>query len=51
MLNLKLVASGPTLEVYNPDTLSSTYGKSFHLLEDVMKLSKRNREGYGQFSS
>lgn len=48
MLNLRLVAAGPIHETYNSDTLASTYGKSFHLLEDVMKLSKKTQEGYGK---
>lgn len=52
MLNMRLISFGPILEAYNPDTLSSTYGKSFHLLNDVMKLSKRTKEGlYGNPSS
>lgn len=46
MLNLRLTAAGPISEVYTPSTLSSTYGKSFHLLDDVMKLSKKTKEGY-----
>lgn len=51
MLNMRLVAVGPVLEAYNPDTLSSTYGKSFHLLHDVMQLSKKAKEGYGKHTT
>lgn len=48
MLNLKLSAAGPVEEAYNKESLSSTYGKSYHLLDDVMKLSKKTKEGYEQ---
>lgn len=51
MLNLRLSAAGPVNEVYNPKNLASTYGKSYHLLDDVMKLSKLTKEGYDQHSS
>ncbi|MCB1113389.1 MAG: metal ABC transporter ATP-binding protein [Chlamydiia bacterium] len=47
MLNLRLSASGPVKEVYNADNLELTYGRSYHLLDDVMKLSKKTKEGYG----
>lgn len=45
MLNMRLTAAGPVKEVYNPETLAATYGKSFHLLDDVMKLSKQTKRG------
>lgn len=51
MLNMRLVAAGSVAEAYHPDTLRSTYGKSFHLLDDVMKLSKKTIEGYGKYTS
>lgn len=50
MLNLRLSAAGPTHLVYNADTLASTYGKNYHLLDDVMKLAKKAQEGYDRTS-
>jgi manganese/zinc/iron transport system ATP- binding protein len=40
MLNMRLVAYGPVYEVFNPDTLNSTYGKSYALLDEALKLSQ-----------
>lgn len=51
MLNLRLSAAGAVSEVYNAQSLALTYGRSFHLLDDVMKLSKKTQEGYGPFTS
>ena len=41
MLNMRLVAVGPLLEVYNSDTLYMTYGKSSSLFDEVLKLSQK----------
>lgn len=51
MLNLRLTAAGPVDKVYNAETLALTYGRSYHLLDDVMKLSRQVKEGYGNTPS
>lgn len=45
MLNMRLVAYGPTSKMYNPDTLLSTYGKSFALFDEALKLSQHKTTG------
>lgn len=45
MLNMSLVASGKTQEVFTDANLKKTYGKGFPILEQVAKLSKRTNEG------
>lgn len=39
LLNLRLVASGPTKSCYNEENLVKTYGKSAQLFEEVVKRS------------
>ncbi|MFA6915521.1 MAG: ABC transporter ATP-binding protein [Parachlamydiales bacterium] len=45
MLNMRLVAYGSVLQVFNPDTLNSTYGKSYALFDEVFKLSQQKTAG------
>lgn len=45
MLNMRLVASGPVKEVFTPDTLNATYGKSYSLLDEALKLSQQKTKG------
>jgi manganese/zinc/iron transport system ATP- binding protein len=45
MLNMHLVACGKTSEVYNSKTLMSTYGKSYSLFDEALKLSKSKTLG------
>jgi manganese/zinc/iron transport system ATP- binding protein len=45
MLNLRLVACGPVVEAFNADTLMMTYGKTYALLDDVLKLSQNKIRG------
>lgn len=45
MLNLRLVANGPVQTVFNAETLSETYGKTFQLIEEVMKVKRTRAEG------
>lgn len=40
LLNMKLVACGPVKEVFTTDNLLATYGKSFSLLDEALKLSQ-----------
>lgn len=45
MLNIRLVASGPVDEVFNSETLSATYGKSYSVLDKALKLSQSKTTG------
>lgn len=45
MLNIRLVASGPTSEVFNPETLKACYGKSYALFDEALKISTQLRQG------
>lgn len=45
MLNMRLVACGSVVEVFNPDTLNATYGKSYALFDDAFKLSQNATKG------
>lgn len=45
LLNLRLVASGPTEKVFIPENLKQTYGKSYTLLDEAAKLAKDKTSG------
>ncbi|MEI8366266.1 MAG: ABC transporter ATP-binding protein [Parachlamydiaceae bacterium] len=45
MLNMRLIAYGSVVEVFNPDTLNMTYGKSYALFDEALKLSKFKTTG------
>lgn len=45
LLNLRLVAAGPIQEVFTADYLSQTYGKSYALLDEALRLSQKQRTG------
>lgn len=45
MLNMRLVACGPVIEVFNPDTLNAAYGKSYALFDEALKLSQNRTKG------
>ncbi len=45
MLNMRLVGSGPTEEVYNRENLSMAYGKSHVLFGEALKLSQDKSSG------
>lgn len=45
MLNMRLVACGSVKEVFNPDTLNATYGKSYALFDEALKLSQSKTKG------
>lgn len=45
LLNMRLVAAGPTSEVYHPDTLYATFGKSYALFDEAFKLSQYRSKG------
>lgn len=41
LLNLRLCGAGPVHQVFNPVTLQETYGKSFHLIEELINVKRR----------
>lgn len=46
MLNMRLVASGETRDVFHADNLNLAYGKSYALFDEVLKLSQRKNSGW-----
>lgn len=40
LLNMRLIACGPVKEVFNTQNLIATYGKSFSLFDEALKLSQ-----------
>ena len=45
LLNLRLIASGPTSQTFNATNLSQTYGTSYALLDEALRLSQERRTG------
>lgn len=45
MLNMRLVACGEMKHIFNSHTLNSTYGKSYALLDEALKLSQQKNAG------
>jgi manganese/zinc/iron transport system ATP- binding protein len=45
MLNMRLIAYGNVVEVFNPETLNLTYGKSYALFDEALKLSQYKTKG------
>ena len=45
MLNIRLVACGPTEQTFTSETLNSTYGKSYALFDEALKLSQHKTTG------
>lgn len=45
LLNMRLIAAGPVVEVFNADTLNTTYGKNYALFDEVVKLSQHKTTG------
>jgi len=45
LLNFRLIASGPFSEVFTPENLNKTYGKSFALFDEALKLSEQKAKG------
>lgn len=46
MLNVRLVAYGPTKETFTPEKLQACYGKSYALFDEAIKISKHIESGY-----
>lgn len=45
LLNMRLIAYGPTAQVFTPPLLNATYGKSFALFDEALKLAKQKQQG------
>ena len=45
LLNMRLVACGPVLEQFNPQTLNAAFGKSYALFDEALKLSQHKTAG------
>ncbi len=45
LLNISLVSCGPTKEAFTAETLNMCYGKSFALLDEVLKISQSKTTG------
>lgn len=45
LLNMRLIACGPVTEVYNPQNLNKTYGKSYALFDEALKRSQLKNTG------
>lgn len=45
MLNMRLIACGSVVEVFNPDNLNAAYGKSYALFDEALKLSHHKTKG------
>lgn len=45
LLNMRLIAYGPTKEVFTPFYLNATYGKSYALFDEALKLSQQKQTG------
>lgn len=48
MLNMRLIACGSVVEMFNSDTLHRTYGKSYALFDEALKLSQSKTTGFGE---
>jgi manganese/zinc/iron transport system ATP- binding protein len=45
MLNMRLVACGSVSDIFNPEILHATYGKSYALFDEALKLSQQKASG------
>lgn len=45
LLNMRLIAYGPTSEFFTPYYLNATYGKSYALFDEALKLSQQKQAG------
>lgn len=45
LLNTRLIAYGPTKEFFTPPFLNATYGKSYALFDEALKLSQQKQAG------
>lgn len=45
LLNMRLVACGPVKEAFTPQNLNKTYGKSYALFDEALKISQQKNTG------
>lgn len=45
MLNIRLVAAGPTAETFTQENLNACYGKSYALFDEALKISRHKKKG------
>lgn len=45
LLNMRLVGCGPVGEIFTPENLNATYGKSYALLDEALRLSNQKITG------
>ena len=45
MLNISLIASGKVADTFTPENLNKTYGKSYALLDEALRLAKARQRG------
>ncbi|MDP1880421.1 MAG: metal ABC transporter ATP-binding protein [Parachlamydiaceae bacterium] len=45
LLNMRLIASGPTDQTFTPENLNTAYGKSYALFDEALKLSQQKQTG------
>jgi manganese/zinc/iron transport system ATP- binding protein len=48
MLNMRLIACASVVEAFNSDTLNMTYGKSYALFDEALKLSQSKTTGISE---
>lgn len=48
LLNMRLIAYGETSSYFTPHYLNATYGKSYALLGEALKLSQQKQSGFSQ---
>lgn len=46
LLNMRLIAYGPAQEFFTPYYLNATYGKSYALFDEALKLSQQKQAGF-----
>lgn len=46
ILNMRLIASGKTEDVFTPEHLNAAYGKSYALFDEALKLSQKKNSGW-----
>jgi manganese/zinc/iron transport system ATP- binding protein len=45
LLNMRVIAFGPTRDFFTPENIHATYGKSYALFDEALKLSQKKRAG------
>lgn len=45
MMNVRIIAYGPSKDTFTPENLNATYGKSYALFDEALKLSQQKNAG------